>query len=103
MRMVTFEVEFKRNWSNIEIEGVMAIIKNYADETGDIFGDTDSWGYNSESPYAMLWYQDLNLMDEYHGTLEISHIGITTNDMLILICQDDDENNILFELEPSDF
>lgn len=103
MREVNFEVNFKKGWSNIEIEGVMAIIKNYSFNEGDIWGDTDSWTYTSSSSYAMLGYQDLNLASDEYGVLTIDHIGITENDMLILVCEDEDENRFLFELEPSDF
>lgn len=103
MREVNFEVNFKRDWSNIEVEGVIAIIKNYAYSEGDVFGDTDSWSYTSSSSYAMMGYQDLNFASDDYGVLEVDHVAITTNDMLILVCEDDDENRILIELEPSDF
>ena len=103
MREINFEVEFKRDWSHIEIEGVIAIIKNYSYSEGDIFGDTDSSVYTSSTSYAMLGYQDLNFASDDYGTLEIDHVAITTNDMLILVCEDEDGNHILFQLEPSDF
>lgn len=103
MREVNFEVSFKRDWSNIEVEGVIAIIKNFAYNTGDIHGDDESWSYTSSSSYAMMGYQDLNLEHDEYGSLVIDHVAITTGNNLILVCEDDDENQILIELEPSDF
>ena len=103
MREVNFEVNFKRDMSNIEIEGVIAIIKNYEHNTGDIWGDSDSWSYTSSSSYAMLGYQDLRLEHDEYETLTIDHVAITTGNNLILVCEDEDENRFLFELEPSDF
>lgn len=103
MREVNFEVEFKREWSNIEIEGVVAIIKNYIYNTGDIWGDSDSYAYTSSSSYAMLGYQDLRFEHDEYCTLEISHVAITTNNMLIMVCEDENEDRYMFELEPSDF
>ena len=103
MREVNFEVDFKRDWSNIEIEGVNAIIKNYEESTGDIWGDSDSWSYTSSSSYALLGYQDLRLEHDEYTTLEIDHVAITTGNNLIPVCDDEDGNRILIELQPSDF
>lgn len=103
MREIDFKVEFKSGWSNIEIEGVIAIIKNYVYTTGDIWGDYDSYAYTSSSSYALLGYQDLRFEHDEYCTLEIDHVAITTNDMLILVCEDEEGNQHMFELEPSDF
>lgn len=104
MRMIDFELYFKNDWSNIEIEGVIAIIKNYAYEEGDIYGDENSHVYTSSSSYAMLGYQDLNIAhDDFDENLVIDHVAITTNNALILVCEDENEKRIYIELEPKDF
>jgi hypothetical protein len=35
--------------------------------------------------------------------LEVCHFGITVNNMLIMVCQDEEENYFYYEIEPIDF
>lgn len=102
MRKIDFTVNFKKDWSNIELEGVIAIIKNYSYTEGDIFGDYDSHVYSSSSSYALLGYTGLNISFE-DIEAEIDHVAIDTNNALILVCLDENENEVLIELEAKDF
>lgn len=100
MRKVNFEIEFKKDMSNIEIEGVIAIVKNLYDYS--INGD--DFVYTSSSSCAMLSIDGLTYLDDELDThLTVSHFAISENDMLIMVCHDDDENYYYYEIEPKDF
>lgn len=103
MRKVDFVPTFKKEMSNIEIAGAEAIVKNYKFETAELMGNDVEFAYTSSSDYAThnimssLEYNDEGIL------LEVNHVGITENNMLILVCSDEDENEHLFEIEPKDF
>ena len=120
MRLVNFEVDFKKEWSGVEIEGAKDVIKKLH---SDIYLSIDSYmlsgnptpsGYTS-APYAMLGYDGLFLQggigweESYYGFdwFKINHIAITTDDKFILVGVDGDkvgvdDTQFLIELEPSD-
>lgn len=107
MRKINFEIEFKKDMSNIEIEGVIAIVKNYKYNNGELYGydiDSGDFIYTSSSSYAMLSVDGLTYLDDELDThLTVSHFAISENDMLIMVCHDDDENYYYYEIEPKDF
>lgn len=115
MRECNFDLKFKADLSNIEIEGVTAIAVHFiASNNGELFCefiDKDDFIYTSSSQYAMLSINDELILSvpSYFGNdiekdeLEVSHFAITVNNMLIMVCYDDDENYYYFEIEPSDF
>ena|SRR5690554_2941289 len=107
MRKINFELNFKKDMSNIEIEGVIAIVCNYKYQNGDLYGydiDSGDFYYTSSSSYAMLSIDFLTYVDDETDThLTVSHFAITESDMLIMVCHDDYENYYYFEIEPKDF
>src|SRR5690554_3851263 len=107
MRKINFELNFKKDMTNIEIEGVIAIVKNYKYNNGDLYGydvDSGDFIYTSSSSYAMLGIDGLTYVDEESDThLTVSHFGITENNMLIMVCHDDYENYFYYEIEAKDF
>lgn len=107
MRKLDFQPTFKSEMSNIEIEGVESIVKKFKYESGDLQGGDVEFAYTSSSDYATH-----NVMsplyvvgeEEHEGEgYEVSHVAITENGMLILVCSDENENEHFFEIEPSDF
>lgn len=105
MRKLDFQPTFKAEMSNIEIEGVEAIVKNFKYENdGELHGDDVEFAYTSSSEYATHNIMSpLFVTDEEENEFEVSHASITQNNMLILVCSDEDENQHFFEIEPSDF
>lgn len=104
MRKVDFQPKFKKEMTNIEIEGVESIVKKYKYETAELMGSDVEFAYTSSSDYATHNIMStLTHMDEDGVLLEVNHAGITENNMLILVCSDEDENEHLFEIEPKEF
>lgn len=105
MRKVDFNPDFKQDMSNIEIEGVETIIKNFKYENGEMSGDSEiQFAYTSSSSYATHNIMSpLYFTDDEEIEYTVDHVGITKNDMLILVCEDDDEETHYFEIEPKDF
>lgn len=103
MRKLDFVPTFKKEMSNIEIEGVEAIVKNYKFETAELMGSEVEFAYTSSSGYATHNIMSTLTYNDEGTLLEINHIGITENNMLILVCSDENENEDFFEIEPKDF
>lgn len=104
MRKLDFQPTFKSEMSNIEIEGVESIVKKFKYESGDLQGGDVEFAYTSSSDYATHNIMSpLYVINEEEGEFEVSHVGITENGMLILVCSDENENEHFFEIEPSDF
>lgn len=105
MRRVTFEPEFKKNLSEIEIKGIERIVDEYSADYGRI---PDSEGmefaYTSSSQYAMHNVTaSVNFKDPETGVvLEVSHFSITENDILLMIAYDVEENPFYFRVEPNE-
>ena len=107
MRKLNFVPTFKEEMSNIEIEGVEAIVKKFKYENGDLHGGDVEFAYTSSSGYAThnimsplyVIGEDEHDEEEY----EVNYVGITKNDMLILVCSDANEENHYFEIEPKNF
>lgn len=107
MRKINFELNFKKNMSNIEIAGICAIVENYKYHNGDLYGydiENGDFYYTSSSSYAMLNIDKLTYIDDETDThLQVSHFAITENDTLIMVCHDDYENYFYYEIEQSEF
>jgi len=96
-------VNFKKDMSNIELHGIEAMLAEWMEEEhgyrfttsmSDFFG----LAYTSSDGYAMY-----NATNEYiliyEGLyLPVSHFSITENNMLIIVCNDENENKNYFEL-----
>lgn len=100
MRQLDFTPNFKKDMSNIEIEGVERIAENWGKEELNI-KDVNTFGfaYTSSSSYAM---HNVTNHVEFED-MSIEHFAITENDMLIMVVSDSDENYLYFEIEASDF
>lgn len=106
MRKIDFELTFKEDLSNIEIAGVETIVRNFVDNNPLLLqGAVPEFAFTSSSSYAMQNVMTpLHLNDEETGKrLAVSHVGITTGNMLILVCEDEYEDYFYFEIEPKEF
>ncbi len=107
MRKIDFTPKFKKEMSNIEIEGIERIVETYHHNNGELEAHFGNFGfaYTSSSSYAM--YNVTNEVyyhaDDFEEPLTVNHFAITENDMLIMACEDEEENDHYFEIEPSDF
>ena len=102
MRKVDFEVEFKKDLSNIEIKGIKSIVDTLQ-EAYIINANSDGLGlaYTSSTSYAMLGVCNGGNF-KYEGN-QISHFSITENNMLIMVCEDGKENLYYYEIENENF
>ena len=105
MRQINFEIEFKKDLSNIEIAGMDSIINIVASNSDyDFYGNNEGTYYTSSSAYAMLSVDGLEYYDnEEEIVLEVNHLAIAENDMLVMVCIDENEKYYYYEIEPKDF
>ena len=105
MRKIDFEPTFKKEMSNIEIEGIESIAKRLNYDDCGVIGNDWQFAYTSSGDHAMhnnmgeMRIEDL----DSDNILDIGYFAITENDMLIMVCEDMDENRIYIEVEPNDF
>ncbi|MCA1066134.1 hypothetical protein QTG56_25395 (plasmid) [Rossellomorea sp. AcN35-11] len=95
MRLISAELTFKKELSNLEVRGIEHLLTElYEDE---IFYSPIDLGlaYTSSSSYAAH-----NVCDgEFrHDDKIISHFAVTCNNMLIMVCHDDEEVYYYYEV-----
>lgn len=105
MRKIDFPPTFKKEMSNIEIEGVEAIVKNFKYEDGSLTGEDVDFSHDLSGHYnSHNIMSDLSLYDDEGNKYEVNHVGITErDDAVILVCEDREGNEHYFEIEPKDF
>jgi hypothetical protein len=91
--------DFKKEWNNIEIKGVEAILQEGFKEYYNIKNAEDYFGlpYTSTSSFAMM--SNTNSKFEIEEGWRLEYFAITNNNMLIMIAWDEDENERYFEVE----
>lgn len=102
IRKINWNVEFKKEMSELELYGIERVIDNYwYDETFDFDSEVLGLAYTSSSQYAMynvcngdFTYYDEDLRED----LTISHFAVTSTGHLVMICNDRIENEFMFEL-----
>lgn len=105
MRKLDFIPTLKKDMSHIEIEGVEQIFRNVKYRDGLMYGNDLEFFYTSSSSYALIGVDGGVYLydDEQEVDLEVDHLAITENNLLIVVCDDEDENRVYFEIEPQDF
>jgi hypothetical protein len=95
------KLNFKKDLSNIELMGIEHILNSFETdiESEVLMAEDYGLAYTSSSSYAMYNVTEHVVFDG----LTVSHFSITDNDMLIMVCTDDDENNHCYEIEGSDY
>lgn len=105
MRKLDFTPKFKKEMSNIELEGIERILDTLSkNEESALFCVTaEHYGlaYTSSSSYAM--YNVTEKIFAEFPDKEISHFAITENDMLIVVVHDESEKTFYYEIEPNEF
>ena len=97
-------VPFKEELSNLEIAGIERIISTFDYDVTGLIPDLTLYelAYTSSSRYA-TYNVTAFYSYEHEGYLyHIDHFAVTTNNMLIMVCEDEDENKHYFEVETSD-
>jgi len=96
IREINWNVEFKKEMTELEIYGIERVIDTYYnDEDFDFNTEALGLAYTSSSDYAM--YNVCNGEFTYEDIV-ISHFAVTTQGHLVMICHDNEEYEIRFEL-----
>ena len=101
MKQVDSNVKFKNDLSNAEVEGVGKLIKEFASASGNIWGSYHAPVGKSISSYAMVVYENLHICYDDED-MNVKHVAITTEDVSVLVCCDEEGSEIIIELEKSD-
>jgi len=113
MRKIDFSLDFKQ-MTCVEVEGVTSIMTNYLYINADIYGiDSGDLKYkltytSSNANLIPGLYVDGLYYDRNGRELEVVAFALAwTSDkketMLIIICHDEFENKLYYELEPNKF
>lgn len=102
MKKIEFDIQFKKNLSDVEVIGIEAIV-DILQEVHILNANTNGLGlaYTSSSSYAM--HNVCNGGTFKYKGYKIHHFAITENDMLIMVCEDEEENYHYYKIENEDF
>ncbi|AIF72142.1 hypothetical protein LD11_gp266 [Bacillus phage Riley] len=101
IREINWNVEFKKEMTELEIYGIERVIDTYYnDEDFDFNTEALGLAYTSSSDYAM--YNVCNGEFFYEGYEEfdvcISHFAVTMQGHLVMVTHDENDEEHLFEL-----
>ena len=105
MKQLNDSVKFKKNLSKAEVERVAKGVKRLADVNGEIWGSYHMHEGVKTSSYAMVMYECLYISHEVdydEVALTVNHVAITTDDAIVFVCNDEDGEQYMIELEADD-